>query len=747
MALSWNLNGLRAHSEELKLIISRHKPFIVCLQETHLLPLHPLSLRGFNIYRFDHDDGLRAHGGVAVLIRDSLFSEEHNVRTDLQTVCVRVHLPSFSFTVCSIYIPPGQVVSQEELEDVFSQLPAPFFIAGDFNAHNPLWGGTRTCPRGSILENIIDQQNLILLNSGNHTHYSMASNTFSSIDLALCSPSLSTMVEWTVLDDLHGSDHFPILVHFNVPDLDVIYPPRWLFHRADWDTFSEKIIMPDHFSNNIDTLVAQFTDAVLRAATIAIPKSTCRPRRVPVPWWNADCATAVRDRKQALARLNRFPTASNLIDFKRKRARARLVIRESKTASWRAFISSLSCHTPPKVVWRKIRQIGGRFSPSSVPGLLINGNLITSPEKVVEELACHYENSSSSLHYSPSFLKTKSRMEKCRLDFSTCLEEDYNAPFSMDEFSCALTRGKDSAPGPDQIHNQMLKHLPEEARIFLLRIFNKIWMEHTFPRTWREAIIIPIPKEGKDRTKPSTYRPISLTSCICKLLERMVNTRLVWHLEQRNLLTPIQCGFRKNRSTMDHLVTLTTQISTAFVLRQHLVAIFFDLEKAYDTTWRYGILRTIHSWGLRGRLPLFLVAFLSSRYFRVRLGDRLSASHHLENGVPQGSILSVTLFAIAINSIASIIREPVKASLFVDDFAIFCSSKSIQVIERQLQLVLNKLQEWTDATGFKFSASKTSCMHFCRIYHLHNHPDLSLGSHLLPFVDSATFLGLLSIRA
>ncbi len=94
-----------------------------------------------------------------------------------------------------------------------------------------------------------------------------------------------------------GGDHFPTLVHFNVPDLDVIYPPRWLFHRADWDTFSEKIIMPDHFSNNIDTLVAQFTDAVLRAATIAIPKSTCRPRRVPVPWWNADCANAVRGPK------------------------------------------------------------------------------------------------------------------------------------------------------------------------------------------------------------------------------------------------------------------------------------------------------------------------------------------------------------------------------------------------------------------------------------------------------------------
>ncbi len=87
-----------------------------------------------------------------------------------------------------------------------------------------------------------------------------------------------------------------------------------------------------------------------------------------------------------------------------------------KSSSSRYRLPEKICHRNPVH-----RQIGGRFSPF-VPGLLINGNLITSPEEVVEELACHYENTSSSLHYSPSFLKTKSRMEKCRLDFSTCLE-------------------------------------------------------------------------------------------------------------------------------------------------------------------------------------------------------------------------------------------------------------------------------------------------------------------------------------
>ncbi len=131
-------------------------------------------------------------------------------------------------------------------------------------------------------------------------------------------------------------------------------------------------------------------------------------------------------------------------------------------------------------------------------------------------------------------------------------------------------------------------------------------MEHTFPRTWREAIIIPIPKDGKDRTKPSTYRPISPHKLYMQTSG--ANGEYAFGLApgaEKPTYTHPMLVFRKNRSTMDHLVTLTTQISTAFVLRQHLVAIFFDIEKAYDTTWRYGILRTIHSWGLRGRLPLF----------------------------------------------------------------------------------------------------------------------------------------------
>jgi len=99
----------------------------------------------------------------------------------------------------------------------------------------------------------------------------------------------------------------------------------------------------------------------------------------------------------------------------------------------------------------------------------------------------------------------------------------------------------------------------------------------------------------------------------------MVNDRLVWYLESNKLLTSVQCGFRKCRSSTDHLVRLETFVREAFVQRQHCVAVFFDLEKAYDTTWKYGVMKDLHDAGLRGRLPLFIEGFLSDRQFQVRL--------------------------------------------------------------------------------------------------------------------------------
>ena len=145
----------------------------------------------------------------------------------------------------------------------------------------------------------------------------------------------------------------------------------------------------------------------------------------------------------------------------------------------------------------------------------------------------------------------------------------------------------------------------------------------------------------------------------------MINKRLVWYLESNNLITPIQSSFRSERSTNDHLIRLETFIRDAFVNREHVVAVFFDWEKTYDTTWRYGILKDLHDLGLKGRLPMFIQRFLEDRIIQVRVGSTLSDLYDQEQGVLQGSILSTTLFNIKINNIVTCLNSKTDGSLYV----------------------------------------------------------------------------------
>ena len=261
----------------------------------------------------------------------------------------------------------------------------------------------------------------------------------------------------------------------------------------------------------------------------------------------------------------------------------------------------------------------------------------------------------------------RKKAEKTKLNFKSNNLEDYNQPFSLSELTDSIMKSHDTAVGPDEIHYQFLKHLPSISLEFLLQVFNEVWVSGRFPTSWKEATIIPIPKPGKDNTDPSNYRPIALTSCLCKTLERMINSRLIWFLESNGLITNFQCGFRSKQSTVDHLVRLETFVREAFIKKEHLTAVFFDLEKAYDTTWKYGIMRDPNDFGLKGRLPNFIDNFLSNRCFKVRVGTTLSDLQGQEEGVPQGSILSVTLFSIKINNIVNALNPGVDCSLYVDD--------------------------------------------------------------------------------
>ena len=118
----------------------------------------------------------------------------------------------------------------------------------------------------------------------------------------------------------------------------------------------------------------------------------------------------------------------------------------------------------------------------------------------------------------------------------------------MTELKQSLQRANDSASGLNQVHYQLLTHLPNLALSVLLKVYNHIWESVCFPPLWHEAVVIPIPKPGKNHSDPGNSRPIALTSCLCKMMERMINVRLTWSLESQGLLSEKLCSFRKSHS-------------------------------------------------------------------------------------------------------------------------------------------------------------------------------------------------------
>ena len=389
---------------------------------------------------------------------------------------------------------------------------------------------------------------------------------------------------------------------------------------------------------------------------------------------------------RALERFKREPTEGNLNVYRVARVKARRDVRLSN------YISKLNSQASVKSVWNRIRKIKGKESTNSIHHLSVNERDVTSHRDIANALEDNCSHNSSSAFSTDAFTSVRCKAEKQNINFSSENVEAYNRPFSLEELHDALRRAHDTSAGPDEINYQLLKHLRDASLLLLLNIFDKIWISGDFPPDWRKAIIIPIPI-GKDPTNPTNYRPIALTSCICKTMERMINRRLVWYLESHNLLTNVQCGFRSRRSTVDHLVRFETFSREAFIHNQHVVSVFFDLEKAYDSTWKYGIMKDLHGFSLRGHLPIFIAIFLKDRSFKVRVGSTFSDSYLQEMGVPQGSILSVSLFSVKINSIAQCLKPGVDCSLYVDDFQICYRSSNMSIIEGQLQLCLNKRQQ------------------------------------------------------
>ena len=818
--IQWNCEGILPKKGDLEAMVAERKPLCVCAQETKLPYTSNCKLPGYKQYlqNLRVGDGENAHGGVAIFIRKEVSAFKINLNTTLQAVAVSMKLNK-RITVCSIYLPPGENIQRQELEQLINQLPRPFLLLGDFNARSRLWYDSEYSSRGKMVEKLIEEGDYFFLDKNENTHFSRRHKTFSHVDLSLCSIDLIDSFKWEVDEDFHNSDHAPIYLTSNCPRPSG-RGQRWIPNKANWEKYQELTDVDMDIIQNtpdIDTMANMFETMITDAADQTVPKSKGTGNRQSPPWWNNACLTAIRKRKSAWRKYKRNSTDENYNYFSRLRAEAQRIIRHSKRKAWTDLIESINPNTESSAIWRKIKLLGNKLHSEAVTTLKIdtakilvikgqfdtkeiirilrtfgsilevqkngaslsvrfekiessqaakdqlNGGQYNSmnikaellgkvgdskiydkPEDLANCLGRRFEFVSSGYNCDDNFNRNRKRREN-NLDFTTARKYGYNEKITRKEMDSSLDNSTDSTPGPDGIHYSMLKNLSEKGKIFLLEFINKIFDAGKLPKKWKVAYVIPILKEGKNPLSPDSYRPIALTSCICKLLEKILNKRLMWYLIKNNLIDRVQCGFQKLKSTLDNLAGLEKEIHNAFVKKQFLLAIFFDLEKAYDTCWRHLILQELHSFGMRGKLPLLIMDFLKDRIFKVRIGNTYSKEFSQEMGVPQGSVLSVTLFLIAINTVMRVITGQVNVSLYVDDMRFSIASQRLESATRRMQTCLRKLDTWTEQTGFRFSTSKTEVVVFHRQRGLYEdpNPELYLRESKIKVVTEKKFLGLI----
>ena len=210
------------------------------------------------------------------------------------------------------------------------------------------------------------------------------------------------------------------------------------------------------------------------------------------------------------------------------------------------------------------------------------------------------------------------------------------------------TEYQNSAPGADQICYKLLKHLLDDSLRALVRLINRVWATGALPTSWRHSTVVPVHKPTKPAHLQSSHRPISLTSAVCKLMEKMIVSKLKWFLEYYKPLNMSQSGFKnRRRTTTDQILRLHGTVQKSLANRHHVLAIIIDLEEACDMVLLFKLVEM----GINGIMFNFINSFLSRRTCQVRQGSPLSSTKTLENGIPHGSVLSPILFTIAINDL------------------------------------------------------------------------------------------------
>ena len=435
---------------------------------------------------------------------------------------------------------------------------------------------------------------LCLLNDGRVTRVpDIPNHNPSAIDLTLVSPCLAVNCIWNTEEDCLGSDHFPISLSLDkwfTPDSMVIEDniPTFVYKLANWELYQTVLDSYDLGTienEDVSIFYSNFSKSLLSAAEHSIPKHKLQKngKHSGNIWWTKECEEAVIYKKEQYKIWLKEKTEENLIRCKCAKQQCKKIIAKAKHQYWVGFCQKeVSESKDLQKVWKKVKKMKNVFNLPDYPIKIDNNSFPSASEKAEAFNSMFSENSlSAKLH--PDIRHARLREEQTMLEEPPADTSHYlNSAIQMDEFVEALEsfKNNNSAVGLDGISYQMLINLPTIWKELLLSFFQKCWRNGTIPTPWKQSVVVPIPKEGKPRSALGSYRPIALTSHVGKILEKIILQRLSYYCEKNNIIPSNQAGFRKGRSTTDHLVKLTQHIKKQFSRRKSTLATFFDVKKS-----------------------------------------------------------------------------------------------------------------------------------------------------------------------
>lgn len=731
--ISINVNGLRSKKLQLCELIHAEKPDILLCQETKVddsvssIELFPES---FTVFRKDRNMN---GGGVCIAVRKELQAMhclDLNV-ANLEAIWVQLitsdHQPLY---ICSVYRPNNDDIELlrkplESLSRRHHSRPPFIVVAGDLNYPQIDWS-TESTVDGSC-NAFLDVLNDFHLHQLVSTPTRFGSTASSVLDLVISSHPAAMD---NVVVGSEFSDHCTVSFDILLTPVTVNNHSRkiFLYNKGDFvqlcaslSNFSSSFFKSSPDSRSVNDNWLQLKQAITSAIEKHIPSKTVGARNKKPPWLNVAVRRCIRKRNK-LAKVAK--QTGSPIDRARFRKARNAASRNIETA-YREHLNGVigDVKSDPRAFYRFIKS--KRTDPVGISCLRSGGDVLLAD-----------------------------------IDKANCLNNYFASVFTVESIAAVPIKGNSTpsmpdiqvtspgvlkllvnldvkkSTGPDGISPFVLKEACHVIVDVLTFIFNQSLSSGSVPDDWRLANIFPLHKKGaKDAAE--NYRPISLTSVCSKLLEHIVYSSMCKFLEENNILTPRQHGFRPGFSCETQLTAAIDDWARALNSGIRTDIAIFDFSKAFDSVPHRRLKEKIKSYGIGGKTLSWITSFLSNRQQRVVLSGGQSSWLPVVSGVPQGTVLGPLLFLLYINDITSDISSEIR--LFADDCILYRQIRQPADCSI-LQSDIDKLHGWSQIWQMTFNSKKC---HILSVSRQRKKPLLhyTLGQDLLTVVDSYPYLG------